>query len=74
MLNRYQASDPWLIFNDVEDFIDRELQWRESFHQFVAVRTHYCIIITTFLHLFYNDSCNSLVLISIFMQDMVERR
>ena len=34
----------------------------------------YCIIVTTFLHLFSNNSYNSLVLVSKFIQDMVEIR
>ena len=36
MLERPWASDPWLIFDCVADFIDEELQWSEAFHRYVV--------------------------------------
>ena len=35
-MDQFQASNPWLIFDGVENFIDRELQWSEVFHRSVA--------------------------------------
>jgi len=31
-----RAPDLWLIFDSVEDFVDREFQLSEAFHRFVA--------------------------------------
>jgi len=36
-LDRLWASDPWLIFESVEDFIDQEFQWSEIFCSPVAL-------------------------------------
>ena len=31
VLDRSRVSNPWLVFDGVEDLIDRELQWSEAF-------------------------------------------
>ena len=36
MLDWFRVSDPWLILDGVEDFIDQEFQWSEAFHRYIA--------------------------------------
>ena len=37
ILERYWASNLWLVFEGVENYGDRELQWSEAFHRSIFV-------------------------------------